>query len=441
MSTGPLVDRVVAATGGARLVRARPGIGWLAVEVIPAFIWTQITGAISLEFFYFVAFLTALGATESQLVWLPAAVSAAGVAQAFVVLRRRPENAQHRCVRDTLIGRVLWLGTVLWPLLSWWQGWPIVVGISGAFAFVFLGQLVHMSGIANFITWTQALVPRELRGNFFAWRNVVSYVVVACVLFGLGAILPRSAVTSGDQILPLAILLLVATSIGIFAVWPLALAPGLDHELHSRPRSSLRNTLWQRVPYRRFLAWSLGISIAAALAPAMQPRLYLAAGVSTADMARYQSLGFYPAMIVGILLAARLLPRWQGRITLMFAHMLWLIGDCSLLFMNHDNVVWVAPLSQVLLGLGKGMWSVAWISRLQEVIPPGDPRWTALTLGIGSAAGLAGCLCIGPLTPAIEHALVNSTISVAWVLVAAGCGFRLIVTPLLALRDPPENPA
>src|SRR5690606_23260368 len=100
-----------------------------------------------------------------------------------------------------------------------------------------------------------------------------------------------------------------------------------------------------------------------------------------------------------------------------------------------SNAGWMGPLSQALLGLAQGIWSVAWISRLQEVIPERDPRGSALVLGLGASVALAGCPVMGPLPPALGEALAGSTPTVAWILVAVGLGVRILVTPLLLRRE------
>src|SRR3954471_50412 len=88
----PAVDRAVAALGGRALVAGRPGMGWLVFEVAPAFVWNQITGATSNEFYFFIAYLTLLGATDADLARLPLMCSAAGVAHVVIVLARKPGN-------------------------------------------------------------------------------------------------------------------------------------------------------------------------------------------------------------------------------------------------------------------------------------------------------------------------------------------------------------
>ena len=46
-------------------------MGWLMIEVIPVFMWSQVTGALLGESFYLVTYLTHLGAEPQTLALLP----------------------------------------------------------------------------------------------------------------------------------------------------------------------------------------------------------------------------------------------------------------------------------------------------------------------------------------------------------------------------------
>src|SRR5476649_2605645 len=96
-----VLDRVVSAVGGRELVAARPGIGYLIFEVMPAFVYMQITGAASQEFFYFIAFLHLLGASDPQLALLPMVCTAAGVVQVAVVVMRSPGDDRRRSITES----------------------------------------------------------------------------------------------------------------------------------------------------------------------------------------------------------------------------------------------------------------------------------------------------------------------------------------------------
>lgn len=432
----PLVDRVVAATGGRSLVAQAPGVGWLAVEVIPAFVWTQITGALSMEFFYFVSFLSALGVAKSSMPALTMAMMAAGIGMGLLVLRRPAADPRRRCVIDTLLGRCLWLGTILAPLAAWSAGLGTGWILGSALLFVFLGQLVHVAGASSFITWTQALVPAPQRGIFYGWRHISSYLVVAGVLFGVGLLLPRDAL-HGAGVWPLAALLLGATVIGILGVWPLAQAPAMPVADRLHAYEPLLPQVRQNRPFLRFLAWTLIINMALALSPAMQPDLYHRAGIAEGAMATWQSLVYYPAMLIGIISTGWALPRTGGRIQLLIAHTGMLMGEGALLFLTTERVGWLMPVVLAAIGIARGMWSIAWISRLQEIIPRGDARFAALAMSVGAAIGLivsTGALLGGPL---LERWLADHAgwPSLAWTFVAAGVVMRVLATPFLLRRD------
>jgi hypothetical protein len=172
-----LIDRLVAGLGARALVQGRPRMGWLMVEIAPAMLWTHLTGALSLEGYNLVLYLTLLGATTAELAWLPL-VTYAGIGLHVLVLLVRPmADAKADCVRYTSWGRAAWFGTVLWPLFAWWLGLGTGWVLGGVFASILLTALIHNAGIAAFMTWTQAVVPLASRGRFFAWRNLFAFLL------------------------------------------------------------------------------------------------------------------------------------------------------------------------------------------------------------------------------------------------------------------------
>ena len=432
----PLVDRLVAATGGRALVAETRGLGWLAVEVIPAFIWTQITGALSMEFFYFVSFLSALGVAKSRMPALTMAVMAAGIGVGFLVLRRPAADPRRQCIIDTLIGRCLWVGTVLGPLAAYSLGLSSLWILAIALVFVFAAQLTHMAGVSSFITWTQQVIPASQRGIFYGWRYISSYIVVAIVLFGIGRILPGDAL-HGAGIIPLAILLLGATLIGIAGIWPLAQAPTIPLQEQVIAHAPLLPQVYKNKPFLRFVAWSLVTNIALAVSPAMQPDLYHRAGVGEATMATWQAVAYYPAMLIGIIWTGRALPRTGARQQLLIAHTAMMLGESALLLLNAERLGWLMPLVLCCLGIARGMWSIAWVSRLQEIIPRGDARFAALAISAGATIGLLGSITALFLSPGLERWLDGHLgwPSLAWVLVATGVLARLLATPFLLRHD------
>ena len=83
------------------------------------------------------------------------------------------------------------------------------------------------------------------------------------------------------------------------------------------------------------------------------------------------------------------------------------------------------------------MWSIAWVSRLQEIIPRGDARFAALAISAGATIGLLGSIAALFLSPGLERWLDGHLDwpSLAWVLVATGVFARLLATPFLLRRD------
>ena len=74
---------------------------------------TFLTGALWLDGYNLVLFLTLLGASVSDLAWLPV-VNYAGIALHVLVVALWPiaGDAKRVCVANTVIARTMWLGTV-----------------------------------------------------------------------------------------------------------------------------------------------------------------------------------------------------------------------------------------------------------------------------------------------------------------------------------------
>jgi len=242
---------------------------------------------------------------------------------------------------------------------------------------------------------------------------------------------------SGAGIAPLAILLLSATLIGIAGIWPLAQAPIIPRAAQVPAHAPLWSQVRHNKPFIRFVAWTMVINIALAVSPAMQPDLYHRAGVGEAAMATWQALSYYPAMLIGILWTGRALPRTGARQQLLIAHIAMLLGESALLLLNADRLGWMMPLVLGCLGIARGMWSIAWVSRLQEIIPRGDARFAAIAISTGATVGLLGSITALLLGPGLERWLDGHLgwPSLAWVLVAIGVIARVLATPFLLRRD------
>ncbi|MBA3708958.1 MAG: hypothetical protein H0W83_09095 [Planctomycetes bacterium] len=437
-----IVDRLVAACGGRRLAAGRPGIGWLVVEVVPAAIWSSITGAMSMEFYYFVAFLTLLGADNATLAWLPLMVFAGGVFQAALILRRPPRDARRHSIAHTITARCCWMLTVLWPLAALWLGLASHWIFIGVFAAVFATHLINSAAITTFITWTQAAVPAEHRGTFFAMRNLLSFAAVAMILYTLSWILPKGTSAVDPQQLPRLMWLLGgATLVGILGVIPLLRTPAL-------PIASTPISYPPLVPHLRgngrlvrLIIFMMLVMVAMAASTTYQPKLFIQAGVEPSMMAAWQGKGMYPGMIAGILAAGWCMPRIGGARAVLVAHLLVMGSEAAMLGLAPDRITWMLPMVLTVSGVAKGAWSVAYISCLHEVMPRGDPRFLAVLHAAASFAGMVMALTLSQAVPMIEGWLSAhpGAPSLAWCMVGLGVAVRMLSTPLLSMRPAPQR--
>ena len=243
----PLIDRLVAPFGARRLVAGRPGMGWLLTEVSPAQLWCALTGALWLDGYNFVLYLTLLGASVADLAWLPL-VNYGGFALSVLFLALRPprSDAKAICVSYTFIARSLWLGVVVWPLMAWWLGLGTGAVLTGVFVAVFLTALFGNVGVAAFMTWTAAVVPREERGRFFMWRNLSAFAALTVTLHGVawwwpvaGNPLANNPTADHSELTWLMGLFTVATVFVILSTFALKWSPALPPR-HAAARTTDR---------------------------------------------------------------------------------------------------------------------------------------------------------------------------------------------------------
>lgn len=426
------IDRLTSRLGAASLVAGRPGLGWLLTECIPVLLWAQITGALFGESFYLVTYLTLLGATASTLALLPLVAYAGNFGAALLVFARHGSaagrNAKRRCVVDTGIGRGFWLGTILGPLLGLHFGWSTSVILATVFVSIFFAQLTHAAGGAAFVVWTQAVVPREIRGRFWMWRNCVSFAITALAMLAMGLVLPKGAQATAEHLPWLMGIFAIATVLCLASTWILAQCPDVPGDVHETARPPLKAALAAAPGYRPLLWFNLLTVAATAVAMAYLPTLLHERGIGTALFAATQGTVFFPAMIGGILLAGWGLDRFGGHRLLAVTAALLLATDGAFLLM--PDATWLGP-CLLLSGVAKGLWGIALIGRQQELCPAGDARFPALLVGIGALGAMAmgGAMRLGvPL-------LSDHVTSIAWTLLAVAAGLRGVALVVLLLAD------
>lgn len=437
----PWVDRLCSWTGARGVVRDRPGMGWMLVEVVPVVVWTRFTGAFSLEgAYYLVTWLMLLGAAERHLAWLPLLFGLGTMGHAWLVIRRRDARGRmteprKACLIDTAIGRGLWLLAFLWPLgaraldLDW--RWAV----GGALALMVLGQAVLLAGASAWSTWIKAIVPERQRGPFFAWRNIAGFVSFGLTTWALTqlGVWPDAAASDDQRLAFYTGLFVVLTIISLLMMWPLAWAPRIDSAIAdtSRRTARLRQATRRRPAFWRFAAWN-ACNIGASFSALTYLRPLLSqAGIADETFATWDGLVRAPALIVAILLSGALIHRvGAGRVMLVVNLLLVaaLAAFCAIAWTGPG----LLPVAMACDGLARGAIGVAMLTRLHQLIPHADARFPALFMGLG---GLGGCVVAGielPIMPLLErwHA-GGGPLSAAWLAVAGAAVLRLLATPLL----------
>ena len=436
-----LIDRLVAPFGARRLVAGRRGMGWLLTEVAPAQLWSSLTGAMWLDGYNLVLFLTLLGASVADLAWLPV-VNYAGIALHVLVVALWPiaGDAKRVCVANTVIARTMWLGTVLWPLFAWWLGLGTGAVLAGVFVAIFLTAMFGNVGVAAFMTYTAAVVPREERGRFYMWRNLFAFGSVSLALQVVAWAWPvpptdGSGHVSGNAselpwLMGLIVLSVVFVHLGTLALaFGPAMPPRQDQHL---PRPPLREAMRAVPEFRRFvLMGALNTAAFACLLPYV-PRLLQHLGMDGKHFALLQGNVQLPLMLLGIVIAGVLLRRIGSASLLRWMLVASLLGDALVLLLSPTNLAWLAFLCLGLMGLGRGLASIAWIGRMQELAPNHDTRFPMFHIAANGAAGVLAGLVLMVMMPWLDarHVADPSLTDPAWAAVCAGVLFRLVSVAL-----------
>ena len=435
-----LIDRIVAPFGARRLVAGRRGMGWLLTEVAPAQLWSSLTGALWLDGYNLVLFLTLLGASVADLAWLPV-VNYAGIALHVLVVALWPiaGDAKRVCVANTVIARTMWLGTVLWPLFAWWLGLGTGAVLAGVFVAIFLTAMFGNVGVAAFMTYTAAVVPREERGRFYMWRNLFAFGAVNLALQVVAWAWPvpgEGSSTAGINaelwwLMGLFAVAVVVVQLGtLMLAWGPAMPPRHDDHL---PRPPLRDALRAVPEFRRFMViGALNTAAFACLLPYV-PRLLNHLGMDGKHFALLQGNVQLPLMLLGIVIAGIALRRIGGASLLRWMLVVSFIGDAVVLLLTSANLGWLALVCLGLMGLGRGLASIAWIGRVQELAPNHDTRFPMIHIAANGAAGVVAGLGLMLVMPWLDarHVADPLLIDPAWAAVCAGVFIRLVSVALV----------
>lgn len=162
------------------------------------------------------------------------------------------------------------------------------------------------------------------------------------------------------------------------------------------PYGPLWKTLRELGGCRRFLVMgALNTAAMACLLPYL-PRLLLQLGMEGKQYALLQGNVQIPLMLAGIVISGIALRQvggaWLMRVTLLVT----VVGDGLFLLLTTTNLGWLAIVCLGCVGLGRGLASIAWIGRIQELAPAHDTRFPMLHLGVNGVAGmLTGMILMG----------------------------------------------
>jgi len=300
------------------------------------------------------------------------------------------------------------------------------------FVAIFLTAMFGNVGVAAFMTYTAAVVPREERGRFYMWRNLFAFgaVNLALQVVAWAWPLPSADGSASTSELPwlmgLIVLSVVLVQIGTLA---LAFGPAMPprHDDHL-PRPPLREAMRAVPEFRRFVViGALNTAAFACLLPYV-PRLLQHLGMDGKRFALLQGNVQLPLMLLGIVIAGVLLRRIGGASLMRWMLVVSLLGDALVLLLSPSNLAWLALLCLGLMGLGRGMASIAWIGRVQELAPNHDTRFPMFHIAANGTAGVIAGLGLMLAMPWLDaqHLADPSAMDPAWAAVCAGVVIRLV---------------
>lgn len=424
----PLIDRVVTRLGAGAAIRGQPGLGWMLVEVIPVRVWILLTGAFTFESAYFLeAYLSKLGLPQDRLWWMPFAHYLGTMIHLGVVIWLHGRGDVRRlCLWFTLLGRLVWMGIVAWPLLAIAAGWSPTTIHLGVLTCLAASQILMLTGASLWASWTQAIIPASHRGPFFAWRQFASLTAMLISLALLTVWWPDPGAGGADDLGYLTAIFAGAGIASLLSMGFLVKAPDLPPTAQSAaPSRSLRTAVRERPLFARYLAWFAVITAANACTLTWLRPLVSDLGVTDRTYATLEYSCRTPAMFVGFLIAGAIMWRRGSGLLLKSMNLLAVVWVGLLLSLTTATASWQLPIAMTVDGLARGLYGVAFLSHLHHVIAERDARFPALLIAAGGAAGMLAAIgqhLIGGLAPAD---------TAAWWMIAGGGVLYLIAWPWL----------
>lgn len=425
-------------------------MGWLLTEMAPVVVWTGITGAMGLESVLLISYLGLLGCDDQMLALLPM-LGFGGMLVALAIIHLQQgltmETAQRHCFRSALWGRILWMGTILWPLVAWFFQAPDWVVWGGVLAVIALSQTVLWVGVSSFAMWTQSVVPLRLRGQFYTWRNTASFIILALTMSLTSLLMPSGGQASDPEgtLRVLMWLFGITTVFSVLAAWPLAWSPPAPAHARAQgggPRKPLLTVLRGHPALRRFLAFGTLNAASNAIFLTYMARYLFDLAIGEDAVALWQGIMQMPFMLVGIWLAGWLLPRLGGARMLGLAQVGLMAVQACFLALTVENQVWLLPLLFAGWGLTRSAQRLISFGRLQEVVSAGDPRQPSLYFGLMGLGSICGAAAVMLAVPYLEAArgLGNLQHPVSWYIMASAIVLGILASLIAVWRQPPYEP-
>ncbi|GAB4234173.1 MAG: MFS transporter [Elainellaceae cyanobacterium] len=346
------------------------------------------------------------------------------------------------------ISRLLWLPLAIG--IIWFSQHPDKPQqmIWATLAIILMTHFLGAIGSASWLSWLAVLVPRQIRGRYFGFRNSI------CSLTGLVTILLSGVVVSrwwGGTLQGFGVLMLIAVVAGLvslgFQSRMTDVSPQAQHMVvleaepeqpaHLYPTTPLTKTAAENLlKDKQFLLfllyfglWAFGINLCA---PFFNLYLLSNLALSVSWVTFYNGLGA-AANLLMLLLWGKLADRIGNRPILLldgllvaFIPLLWLATD------RQPISLWLwFPLLH-LLGGGTGAAIDLCINNLQLEIAPVryQTKYFAATAAIGGICGAIGCMAGGSL---VQWSSTNGMFA-AFIL-SSGVRF-LALLPLFWLKEP-----
>ena len=157
------------------------------------------------------------------------------------------------------------------------------------------------------------------------------------------------------------------------------------------------------------------------------PRLLQHVGLDGKHYAMWQGNAQLPLMLAGVVIAGIALRRLGGRRLIVWMALVSLAGDALMLLVAPSNLAWLVPVALGVVGLGRGLASIAWMARLFELVPAHDTRFPMLYIAANGTAGMVTGGILMAVIPWLEarHAVdALTTTDPVWLVVAAGVVLR-----------------